>query len=542
MSIRPLTGSLRRAARSTALESELEEVQGELEQGATERDELRRANEELVAEQEKLREQVEALEATQPAAEELAAAKASLETLEVSHAAAEEQVAALRAEVQRLEAAKREVDEELAQCRGEVEETSSTLAAAMTELDSTKDEVTELEKVLDELRDQLKRGEDERSALEQERSELSGSVAAAREAAVKAEAVQASLREELAAKGDRESAEVEALRQELEVQRSRFSDASRALAELRDLHSQAHEELVHLRSAASDASGRDHPAPEREESDDALRLQISEAQAKIRQLEQDVFSLDSTRIKMLKANGDLKSQVESMMDALARARARGSTEDSGRDVLMSPSRAVPTSNEHQAERRQPPSSYSPSPAPPARRGHAHRRTASTLAPVSELSDTSQELEDVAGYRVDGFDPDEGGDDDADVEPLTPLGSPPVVTAINTPAMSHAGTPMPRHSSVMGDPLPDAAPQVSRTSRGDHVRRESLSLLKARMEDELGVPDLDQVSPVSPGRSGVVSPGLAAGDGAESDGLRTRRVPLARDLVWCAACRGDLFVV
>ena len=495
--------------------------------------------------------------------------QASLAALQDTDHARQEQMEALRDELHQVETAKQASEQELAACRGEVEETSATLSAAMAELDSTKDELTELEKVIDDLRAEVKSVSDVRTQLEQERGELADALSAAREAAEQATSSKSVLEQELSSARqqledassrpdttERDQIEVEALRQELETQRERYAETSRALADLRDLHGQAQTELEHLRARPNLGTSPD-TSVSRDDSDesDSLRLQISEAQAKIRQLEQDVFTLESTRVKMLKANGDLKSQVESMMDALAQERAKArwllqedeaspSPEDKARPSpptlppLFSPTRngaahrsAAPTDS---------PTAPSRPPLTPTRRGHSHRRTASTLPSVSEVSDTSSQGT-ATGYHVDDDQTDAGtsAQGDNELEPLTPLGSPPLMSAIKAGSASAPVTPMPPRSGfTTTSPEPSitaANPPRGGGGRDSHVRHASLSLLKVRMEDEYGVPDLDKAGPLSPVRDGPSS-------AVESGRTRTRRVPLSRDLVWCAACEGDLFVV
>ncbi|POY73986.1 hypothetical protein BMF94_2797 [Rhodotorula taiwanensis] len=537
------------AARSTGLATELEAARAEIARLETAHIEAQRQHDDLAITHSSLRSELDAFTSSDTStAEEIAALKASLATAADSEASAQQQLASLHNELSRLETAKREVDEELAQCRGEVEETSATLSAAMAELDSTKDEVVELEKSVEDLRIKLRRAQEGRLASEQEIKAIEERLADAVRSKEVAESEPVTLRqgaESASPAGlgppeldERERAELEALRQELEVERARFAEASRALVDVREMHSKARQEVERLHAIATGPANEASPSTNgksdqsADEASDALRLQISEAQAKIRQLEQDVFTLESTRLKMLKANGDLKSQVESMMDALAQERTRARMQQADAESSTQYDHpSASTANRSQpspGSARVPQGDFPAPPLTPSRRGHVHRRTASTLAPVSEVSDSSHET--ATGYQVEaGL--DEAGEELAGVDPLTPLGSPPIVTAINTPAASVAPTPMLPRSSTMGDRLPDAA--ATPASRKDHVRRASLSLLKARMEEEFGVPDLDKAGPLSPVGRGP-SPGGA------SDGPRTHRVPLSRDLV-CARFRMALFV-
>ena len=556
------------AGKTATLETELATARADLERASTAHDSLLQSHKALKQAEEKLREELSTLTSASTSSDEVAALQASLAALQDTDNARQKEMEALRSELHQVETAKQASEQELAACRGEVEETSATLSAAMAELDSTKDEVTELEKVIDDLRAEVKSVSDARAQLEQERGELADTLSAVREAAEQATSSKSVLEQELSSlrteledtssrpsATERDQIEVEALRQELETQRERFAETSRALADLRDLHAQAQTELEHLRArtdsttaAALDAnaSSRDDHSDE----SDSLRLQISEAQAKIRQLEQDVFTLESTRVKMLKANGDLKSQVESMMDALAQERAKArrllqeeeEAASSPREEVALPPLFSPPRN-GAANRSVAPmdSSSVPSrpPLTPTRRGHSHRRTASTLPSVSEVSDTSSQGT-ATGYHVDDDQTAAGtsAQGENELEPLTPLGSPPLMSAIKAGSASAPVTPMPPRSGFTTTPEPSttAANTTSRDGgRDSHVRHASLSLLKARMEDEYGVPYLNKAGPLSPVRDGPSS-------AVESGGTRTKRVPLSRDLVWCAACEGDLFVV
>jgi hypothetical protein len=248
---------------------------------------------------------------------------------------------------------------------------------------------------------------------------------------------------------------------------------------LRTLYSQAQEELEELQSGRP--SDRSSPTNTLGTSSalggdvDALQLELSSARAQIRSLEDECFHSEQTRVKMLKANGDLKSQIESLQDALDKERARPtSTPTSPLPPTASTSRTpfLPTSNQS-----------TPTRGPPPSRGHAHRRTASTLPSVTEIDDVTP----------GSFPP-----------------APPPPSSLQAPFVPSSSTPTTGHRSA--------------SSR--HVRQASLSLLKQRMEDEMGTGNS--------GRLGGVN---------GSNGSRTRRVPLSNDLLWCASCTSqDLFVV
>jgi len=281
----------------------------------------------------------------------------------------------------------------------------------------------------------------------------------------------------LEAELERNVNEVEALRRALEEQQDQATEANNALEELRALYNEAQEELEDLR--AGRPSDRSSPVAGRSALGDvdSLQLELSSARAQIRSLEDEVFHTEQTRVKMLKANGDLKSQIESLQDALDKERVKSSSV---------PSSPLPVASTSRTPLAQPSSTpTTPTRAPPASRSHAHRRTASTLPSVSEIDDVAP----------GSFPP-----------------APPPPSSSEAPFLPSSSTPTTGH----------------RSAASRHVRQASLSLLKQRMEDELGTDDFAR-SPVRGSNGGDVR-------------TRTRRVPLSNDLLWCTACSGDLYVV
>jgi predicted nucleic acid-binding Zn-ribbon protein len=334
---------------------------------------------------------------------------------------------------------------------------------------------------------------------------------------------------------ERKVNEVEALRQELEQQREAVAEANSALAELRELYSQATDEIEAQRAAGSPSSPVPSSSTTASATDlDNLRLELSTAQGKIRSLEQELFSLESTKTKMLKANGDLKGQIESMMEALDQERTKLKAKELEFDGAKS--RAASFSSPPPAPR-QPlpaatPDAFSPAPstsslATPPRRagGHAHRRTASLLPSASDLTLPSiSELSDPTSAPPPLFSP-----------PLVPLSSYSSgaggAQSLDA-ALARSSSPNPPHH-----PSSSTGPSATR----QHMRAASLSLLKQRMEDEYGVHDLDAAGPLSPTRENA---GLGASPARRraTDGRKTPRVPLSNDLIWCTSCRGDIFVL
>lgn len=297
----------------------------------------------------------------------------------------------------------------------------------------------------------------------------------------------------LEAELERNVNEVETLRRAVEDEKAGAAEAKAALDELRTLYSQAQEDLEDLRAGSSlRPSDRASPTDEHLGDDlDALQLELSSARAQIRSLEDECFHSEQTRVKMLKANGDLKGQIESLQDALDKERAkpsspRASSSSSSLNPTSPapPAAPVPPSAGPSSSSSSPGTSRGVAPPPSSIRGHAHRRTASVLPSVTEIDDVAPGL----------FPP-----------------APP-------PPLSDEAPFLPSSAGGGGH----------RSTSSRHVRQASLSLLKQRMEDEFGT-----ASRPSDGR--IATTGSAA--------ARARRVPLSNDLLWCASCTSrDLFVV
>ena len=266
-------------------------------------------------------------------------------------------------------------------------------------------------------------------------------------------------------------------------------------------------------------------------------LDLSAARAQIRNLEQKIFAEEETRHQMLKTNGDLKTHVDSLQEALEIEKERRSAaqslevhaqdqaahdhvhghehkdahehdhdHDHDHEHHDNHHRTEHVSHSHSASDgaargRVPPSEPStPSSilSTPTRTTRQHRRNPSALAPVDENEDPSAEYPfyvppDIARQGQNGL-------ESLLSPPLVPVGGAGVIS-------SH-----------------------ERKRASQHVRRASLTLLKARMEEELGVPEL--------------LPSAADGDPATVSAVerRTRSAVLQDNLVWCSCCQGDLFVV
>jgi hypothetical protein len=113
------------------------------------------------------------------------------------------------------------------------------------------------------------------------------------------------------------------------------------------------------------------------------------------------------------------------------------------------------------------------------------------------------------------------------EAAIPSGS--VTTPIEFPFPSPTPSPRPPPTTSTGPPR-----------RASHARRVSLNLLKTRMEDELGLPDISIVSatPETPAyrdRADEAEEGRFSGDYGRSPPHSARpRAQLGDDLIWCVA--------
>lgn len=239
---------------------------------------------------------------------------------------------------------------------------------------------------------------------------------------------------------------------------------------------------------------------------------------------------------MLKANGDLKSQVESMTEALEGEKARA----------RSPAAPSPSHNhahDHAHDHDHDHAGHDHSHDGHSHEGHSHSHaepshshSASTTTsrglpstpstPTSVLStptrsnNTSNTQRHYAHRRVASHLPS-----------VSENVSPAEAAAFPFDSPSDASR-FPPGASPLSPPLvPVVKPSSSQPGR--HGRKASLSLLKTRMEDELGVQHLEPV--VSPGPK-ALTPTTPAGE------RRTRSAVLHDGLVWCSCCQGDLFVV
>ncbi|KAM0788950.1 hypothetical protein ACM66B_003025 [Microbotryomycetes sp. NB124-2] len=310
--------------------------------------------------------------------------------------------------------------------------------------------------------------------------------------------------------------ELEGLKQTLDNERQMLAQARSGLDHAQgSLNAKSNEiDQLKLQLAGSQGGDQAGASPYDREYVDSIQqqheLEQSAARAQIRSLEERVFAAEETRHEMLKANGDLKSQIESLEAVLRRERAalRGSRsvpysvdgrapeldeehedddddDDEGHRHHYDEDEHLPghdhfeydqpetrddavTRSQFSSETASDPSSSvvsTPTRSSNHNRRFSHRRAPSTLATVDENADPSS-LE-------------------------FPFTQPPTSNATAYPSILSPPL-VPVATSVVGGEATDSDPSLStnggrRSSR--HVRKASLSLLKQRMQSELGVDDL-----------------------------------------------------
>ncbi|KDE05503.1 hypothetical protein MVLG_04097 [Microbotryum lychnidis-dioicae p1A1 Lamole] len=328
----------------------------------------------------------------------------------------------------------------------------------------------------------------------------------------------ASLTDEL----ERNVGEVESLRRLLEREKEATSDVRRALADLKEALGRAEADLetrntelvgLRMRVGKTEGEGEAKGAASGGEYDlDALQqqaeLNLSTARAQIRSLEHRLFEEEDARYELEKTNGDLKLQIQGMTEMIE--------DDAVRIRELEALLGANDLHEHDPpphldspELEEPHSSLTRGP-----RAGSHRRVPSLLTPVEETSELSS-------------------------SPLSP---------------SNAVLPLPSHQPPFNAPVSPPLVSVSTpildgtmspTSSKRHVRQASLSLLKSRLETELGpdavLPD-DPFDPTATTPTGPSSSDTLLANSTTSLRTSTNRAVLQDNLVWCACCQGDLFVV
>lgn len=436
----------------------------------------------------------------------LDALKTQLDTLAASKASLEDQLVGVQHILKEKEVALDEFEKtttkEVEAANTIVRDRNVALSAAVRKASKSERELLAI----------MAAGNERNEELDKLRSTISGlesEVARLRTGAEASATQVAALTDEL----ERHVSEVEVLKGELGARKEETEEANRALEELKDVFARAQEELatkdaeieevrtttqspiIHLDGTPDPSS---HPY-DREYVDQLLQhheLDLSGARGQIRSLEERIFAAEDAGYRMNKLNGDLKMQVESMLETLENERERTRRKErevealraAERDRTDSPAHAhvvppppkaskapvaspsrqsvVHTSHDHTSHTHQPPPLQShatqshdavhgpPSPShlsplpptPPSRsspRAYAHRRVASHLPSVNE-----------------GLVPGESG---------FPFASP----SDQRKTVDRGPDPAPAS-------LPRNLPPSTR-----HARKASLSMLKTRMQDELG---------------------------------------------------------
>ncbi|KAK4056633.1 hypothetical protein OIO90_002481 [Microbotryomycetes sp. JL221] len=355
-----------------------------------------------------------------------------------------------------------------------------------------------------------------------------------------------SLTEEL----KRNVGELESLKQLIDGEREQLSQARSELEHAQSQLTMKSTEIDQLRMRISgqQTEGEVVSNPYDREYVDSIQqqheLEISEARAQIRSLEQRVFAAEDARHEMLKANGDLKSQIESLESILRDERTalrvqdasspydqpfeqrhdleQGQDGDYENDQLHNHGYEFMSRQQQTYEGESDPSSIV---STPTRSGHArhysHRRAPSTLATVDENADPAafeeaqQDFDSANSYNNHRA---------LQVPVSMPVNilSPPLVPVDNTAAMTFEGPQVDRSFDR------DAA-AARRSSR--HVRKESLSLLKQRMQSELGIEDLRIAGRGDEDEKRVVGfldEDQGMFDQGGDEGMRTSRARLSQD--------------
>ena len=297
-------------------------------------------------------------------------------------------------------------------------------------------------------------------------------------------------------------AEFMALQVELANTKEQMGASARAMGELQQLHTRTQKDLASkeselqqlrlrsptsappppapLASTKSNAKGRSS-SPYDQEYLDSIQTQhaldLSTARTQIRSLEQRVFDEQDSIHQFMKANGDLKSQISSLVDLLDTEREKTQRKERELEVLREAERYRLATDLEQDGRIIPP----PPRSLPRSKG----------GPNAVVSPT----------RGSAFVPPIP----APLSPRESFLSPPLQRTPASPSI--ASISQPRFSTE-----PSNATKAQR-----HARRESLSLLKTRMEDELGA---------------------ELGSGAPA----TTPI-LGEDVIYCSCCHGDdMYVV
>lgn len=215
-------------------------------------------------------------------------------------------------------------------------------------------------------------------------------------------------------------AEVEAMRSQVEARTSECQEATSSLEELRSLYDRTQQlvaskddEIDELKSRAYDSeseapNGKTPITYDREYVDaihQRLEIELSEARSSTRSLEDKLYTSELTAHKLLKQNGDFKSQIESLLKSLEFERDR--TRRKEREIESLRNGIVPNSGPsprptHQHRRSHSVANFAPAPPgaakppplpmPPSRENSlpSLRHVSSPISPISAAHRLSPE--------------------------------------------------------------------------------------------------------------------------------------------------------
>ncbi|KAL8278346.1 hypothetical protein RQP46_009238 [Phenoliferia psychrophenolica] len=507
----------------------------------------------------------------------LEAAKSANEPLRTEKQTIEEHVQALQRTIREKDAALADVEAGIAK---EVETANSLVQERNTALSAAVRRASKSERELKAIMASGTERAEDQDELRADHAKFQDEIARLRAAGDAHALAMARLTKELEANVH----EVQSLRVEVDERQTEAEEATRAVEDLKESYLRAQEdldakdaEIEELRVRPSPMPGSPDvsksgatPNPSTHPYDrdyiDAIQqqheLDLSTARAQIRKLEERIFVAEDSGYKMKKTNGDLKSQVESMLETLEMERDRTRRKERELAALR---------DAGNSGQQMPPPAVSPS-----------VKDVAVMDPLASATSSPPRLPTVASPPRPTIPPPPRA---KAIPPVSPppnvVSTPPVTTvtppvAVQSPPVASA-VPTIEPAAVAPSPLPTPPPPEHDHSAHDHsshghdhvheevgsvvtppsealvdpyaprdelsssehvtrhARKESLSILKTRMEDELGVDDLVHTSERSPMSEG----GRSMTPGAEK---RSRSAVLGDDLVWCAQCTGDLFVV
>lgn len=437
------------------------------------RDALQKDNEELMADLTELREKTIRL------TDDLAEKSEKLDTATRSIREKDTESDRLRSELETTQESSKGVEGKLKESEKEAKELKEKVERAQREVEYAQDEAKARENEIDQLRSKLSKADSENSQA-MKRSQ--------------------SAQEEIEA----HKTKLEAAENQAEEEKSRRTALDEELASLKDQLEQQQSEIEELRTFKSQTEAE---AASAEKAPEFSPLTPANAVSPLEH--KDNIASEESSDSQKKQIEDMQKQIDDLnaLVLIERDKAmKAMTEVFGMGSTPSPSRPIqqqaPASHFALSAPAAQTESISPTTIPDdpisqlqstSRRppAFAHRRSASHLPTLNENLQASQRRD---------FDYSPKGS-------LVPLPSPP----IRLPSPSTERRSFLRSSG----PLPPAT---------RHARRQSLTMLKSRMEEELGMPDIlaqQSVAPQIPG-----APALQQHD------HRRPAAKLGQDLIWC----------